>query len=124
MHDCTCQSSRACPIAVIQLAVAAFPLSSCVHLVIARAPSVELPSDRAYVLCQAALVGCVDVLVPGHNLECAGLPLLLDLLEPLHNLLGLIVCDDACFGQRLCIGLAPLHMHKPSVSYQLLKSCA
>lgn len=61
-------------------------MSWAVHLVITRAPSVELAANRSDVLCQPPLIGCVDVLIPRHYLEFASLPLAFHLLQALHYL--------------------------------------
>ena len=78
------------------------------HLVIAAAACVKLASHRAHDLCEASLIGGVDVFIPCLDLEAVRLPLTLHLFKAARYLVSLVLGYDASLGQGLGICLAAL----------------
>ncbi len=65
------------------------------HLVVSRAPCVQLASHRPYELCKSALVGCVNVLIPLLDHKRTRSPLLAHLcvIDGTHSAeLGIVRC--------------------------------
>lgn len=70
--------------------------------------SVELAGHGADELCEAALVGGVNVLVTRFDLERVGRPLVRNVLQALDDHLCLLCCQDVHLGKRPCVCLGAL----------------